>query len=236
MNAQYKNSNLIEFKYTYFIAMLYMSLVILCSIVGFKIIITPYGVISGASLVCPFLFLMGDIVAEVYGNTFVMRLYFSGLFCKLILIIISYLIINLPSPSGWDHQAAYDLIIGNLPKIYGYSILGMTISWMLNSYILTKWKYIVQGKYFWFRSVATSGISESIFTIISVTLTLFGTVPTYNIPSIVIWSLSLKIMFTILFSYPITLIVNWLKRTENIDVCDNQFSYLNPFREKEYEN
>src|SRR5579872_5356697 len=102
-----------EFKYAYLIAMLYMSLVILCSIVGFKLILTPCGVMSGASLVCPFIFLMGDVVAEVYGYKLALRLFFSGLFCKLILIIFSYFIISLPSPSNWDHQASYDLIIGS---------------------------------------------------------------------------------------------------------------------------
>lgn len=68
-----------EFKHAYFIAMLYMSLVILCSIVGFKIILTPYGVMSGASLICPFLFLMGDVVAEVYGYKLALRLFLYGL-------------------------------------------------------------------------------------------------------------------------------------------------------------
>lgn len=228
--AHDEKHKLTGFKYAYFIAMLYMALVILCSIVGFKLILTPHGVMSGASLVCPFLFLMGDITAEVYGITFVMRLYFAGLFCKLILVAISCLIIYLPSPAEWNHQASYNLIIGSLPKIYGYLVVGMTISWMLNSYVLTRWKYIVKGKYFWFRSVATSGVSETIFTIISVTFTLLGIVPTNNIASVVTWSLSLKIIFTILFAYPITFVVNWLKQEENVDDYDNQFDHLNPFK------
>lgn len=235
MLAQHTNYKLTEFKYAYFIAMLYMSLVILCSIVGFKLILTPYGVMSGASLVCPFLFLMGDIVAEVYGYKLALQLFFSGLICKLILVVVSYLIISLPSPPEWGHQAAYDLIIGHLPKIYTYSIFGMMTSWILNAFVLTRWKYIVQGKYFWFRSIATSGGGEIIFSVISVTLTLFGTVPMHDIPSIVTWSFSLKIAFTILFAYPITLVVNWLKRTEKVDIYDNKFG-INPFKELINEN
>ncbi len=235
MLAQQVKYKFAEFKYAYFIAMLYMSLVILCSIVGFKLILTPYGVISGASLVCPFVFLMGDVIAEVYGYKLALHLFFSGLVCKLILVIFSYTIISLPSPIDWDHQASYDLIIGSLPKIYGYSILGMIVSWILNAFVLTRWKYIVQGKYFWFRSIATSGVGETIFTILSVTLTLLGTVPAHSIPSIVIWSFSLKIAFTILFSFPITLLVNWLKQAEKVDVYDNKFG-LNPFKELANEN
>ncbi len=230
MTSQHTNTKLTEFKYTYFIAMLYMTLVILCSIVGFKLINTPYHAMSGASLVCPFLFLMGDIVAEVYGYKLVMSLFFSGLACKLVLVIVSYLIISLPSPPEWNHQASYDLIIGNLPKIYGYSILGMTASWMLNAFVLTRWKYIVQGKYFWLRSITTSGAGEIIFSIISVSLTLLGVVPIHDIPSIVIWSFSLKIIFTVIFAYPAALVVNWLKHKEGIDVYDNKFG-LNPFKE-----
>jgi len=33
-----------------------------------------------------------------------------------------------------------------------------------------------------------------------------------------------------LFAYPITIIVSWLKQTEEVDVYDNKFG-LNPFRE-----
>jgi uncharacterized integral membrane protein (TIGR00697 family) len=230
MIDQYVNAKLTDFKYTYFIAMFYMTLVILCSIVGFKLIETPYHVMSGASLVCPFLFLMGDIVAEVYGYKLAMRLFVSGLICKLILVVVSYLIISLPSPPDWNHQASYDLIIGSLPKIYGYSMLGMMVSWMLNAFVLTRWKYIVQGKYFWFRSITTSGVGEILFSIISVSLTLLGTVPTHDIPSIVIWSFSLKVIFTVIFAYPIVHIVNWLKRNEGVDVYDNTTG-LNPFKE-----
>lgn len=178
---------------------------------------------------------MGDIVAEVYGYKLALHLFFSGLVCKLILVIFSYSIISLSSPIDWDHQASYDLIIGNLPKIYGYSILGMLVSWVLNAFVLTRWKYIVQGKYFWFRSVATSGAGEILFSIISVTPTLFGTVPTHTIPSIIIWSFSLKILFTVLCSFPITLIVNWLKHVEKADIYDNKFG-LNPFKEFANEN
>lgn len=230
MTSKPENAKFKEYKYTYFIAMLYMTLVILCSIVGYKLINTPYHVMSGASLVCPFLFLMGDIVAEVYGYKLVISLFCSGLACKLVLVVIGYLIISLPSPPEWNQQASYDLIIGNLPKIYAYSILGMTASWTLNAFILTRWKYIVQGRYFWLRSIATSGAGEIIFSLISVSLTLFGVVPLQDIPSIVIWSFSLKIIFNIIFAYPAYLVVNWLKHKEGVDIYDNKFG-LNPFKE-----
>lgn len=106
----------------------------------------------------------------------------------------------------------------------------MLASWMLNAFVLTRWKYIVQGKYFWFRSITTSGVCEILFSIISVSLTLLGTVPLQDIPSIVIWSFSLKVIFTVIFSYPVSLVVNWLKREEGVDVYDNKFG-LNPFKE-----
>lgn len=229
------HKNTSESNYLIFIAMLYMTLMILCSIIGFKLINTSIGIISGASLICPFLFLMGDVVAEVYGYKVAINLFFLGLACKVILVLVGCAIIYLPSPPEWNHQNSFNLIIGSLPKIYGYSILGMTLSWVLNAFILTRWKYIVSGKYFWFRSISTSGFGETVFSLVSVTLTLFGTVKSVDIPSIVIWSLSLKIIFTILFSYPITIIVNWLKEVEGMDIYDN-ISGLNPFREATNEN
>lgn len=222
-------------KYIHFITMLYITLMLLTSLIGFKIIITPYGPMSAASLFSPFWFLLGDIIAEVYGYKISMRLFFCAIACEFIFAIFSCATIYLPSPPDWHNQEAYNLIIGNLPKIYFWQIVGIFTSWIFNAFILTRWKFTLRGKYFWFRSLITSGLAETLFSIISVSLTLLGSVKNKNISSIVLWSLSLKLLFTVIFSYPINLIANWLKKSENIDVYDNTPN-LNPFRAKENEN
>lgn len=222
-------------KYIYFLTMLYITLMLLTSIIGFKIIIMPYGEMSAASLFSPFWFLLGDIIAEVYGYKISMRLFFCAITCELIFAALSCIAIHLPSPADWQNQGAYNLIIGSLPKIYLWQTVGVFISWIFNAFILTRWKFTLRGKHFWFRSLITSGLAETLFSVISVSLTVLGSVKNENISSIVLWSFSLKLLFTAIFSYPINLIANWLKKSENIDVYDN-IPNMNPFRVKKNEN
>ncbi|OGT41002.1 MAG: hypothetical protein A3F13_09690 [Gammaproteobacteria bacterium RIFCSPHIGHO2_12_FULL_40_19] len=116
-----------------------------------------------------------------------------------------------------------------MQKIYFFQIIGMFFSWIYNAFLLTRLKFHLRGKYFWFRSLATSGIAETVFTILSVTFTLFGSMPTQEISHIVVWSFTIKLISTVIFSYPVTFIVSWLKKSECIDVYDN-ISGLNPFK------
>lgn len=211
--------------------MLYIALIIFPSILGGKLIATPYGNLSAASLMSPFWFMLGDVIAEVYGYKLSIRLFISAIIVEIIMALISYGLIHLSSPNTWHHQEAYNLIIGELPRIFFFQILGVFIAWIMNAFFITRWKYLLHGKYFWIRSLGSTGIGETLFTVFSVTLTLIGTLSLHNITAIVLWSVTIKLLFTALFVGPLTFIIRLLKNIEGIDIYDNCYGY-NPFSVK----
>jgi uncharacterized integral membrane protein (TIGR00697 family) len=220
-------------KYIPIIGMLYISLILCPSLLGYKLVQAPYGsVLSAASLISPFWFLLVDVIAEVYGYQFSVKIFISAVICEILVAAICYGGIYLPSPVTWHNQAAFDLILGNLPRIFFFQILGVSLSWIVNIYILTRWKFIWRGRYFWLRSLGASGIAEILFTLISVPLTLLGKMSVKNVLSIVILSIFLKLIILVIFSGPANILTYILKKNEKIDVYDNMGKF-NPFSNEE---
>lgn len=217
-----------QYKYIYFLATLYMSLMTCSAVLGNKLVDTPVGIFSAASLVSPFWFVLGDIVTEVYGLKIIMRLFWSVIICQFIFAFICLFLIGFKSPTFWNGQSGYDLVLGHLVKIAAFQFVGITIGWNLNARLLTKWKILMCGKYFWLRSIGSSGIGLVIFSLVSVFPTIFGMFPIKTVVSMVVWSCTLKIVFATLLAFPSTLFVFLLRRGEYLDNEGLGFKY-NPF-------
>lgn len=224
MNKKLNNPKLLNL-----ISMLYFGILVFSSLVIFKIIQTNYGVLSASSLMTPFCFIISDMIAEVYGFKESIKVFFYAILCDFILASIVFFLIKLPSPSTWQHQQSFDLIIGTLPRNCIIGSIANIFAWPINSFILTRWKILTQGRYFWLRSICCSGIGMLIFTL-TVSVYLIGMDGQKYILSMFSWSLGLKLVTLCIFSFPANLAVFWIKKIENIDVYDNDYQFKNPFK------
>ncbi len=213
------------FLFTEFLAMFYMASMAYSACMGAKFIDTPFGVMSGASLISPLWFITGDIVAEVYGFKHVMRFFWSVVIVQFVFAIIVTSIIHFKALTP-QIDGSYDLIFGHMIKMSLFQLIGIVIAWRVNAVLLTKWKIIVNGKYFWLRSIGASGIGEIMYSLIAVSLTLLGNTSSQHLIQIVAWSCVLKLGITIILSGPANFVCYLLKRAEGTDVYEA--GHMNP--------
>ncbi len=213
-----------QYKYTCFISTLSMSLMICSSVLANKLIETPFGILSAASLVSPLWYILGDVITEVYGLKFNLRLFWSVMICQFIFSVLCILLINIKSPLSWDHQSSYNLVFSNFFRGLIFQFIGVTIAWNINARLLAKWKILMYGKYFWLRSVGASGLGLIIFSCLSVFPSVYGLYSLNIVFNVVIWSCVLKIIFLIILSAPSTLVVFLLKKGEGIKENFQQFT------------
>ena len=221
-----------QFKLVYFFAMLYICLIISSSLMGQKIVATSWGVISGASLICPFWFLLNDIVAEVYGFKITAYFFISAIIMEFVFALVTLLVINLPSPQGLDQQSLF-VIFSPLLKVYVLQSIGVSLAWYANTYIITRWKVLVKGKYFWLRSIGSSCVGVVIFCLVSVVPSLILVAAVNDFQDIIvmlIWSFALKMIVLTFFVYPAGLVVSLIKSVEQFDCYDNANGF-NPFKD-----
>ncbi len=211
------------------LVMAYIAIMISSELFVNKSINMPWGYTTAATLIFPFWFILNDIFAEVYGYKLALKIIRMGFIIQLIFNVICYYLSNFSSPVYWHHDAEYHFMFNSLIRIELSTFCAFIVSGYVNIRLLTKWKVLMAGKHFWLRSIGSSIIAECIYSICNVMAVFFGLISFSNIPIIIFWSFFLKVIFTILFAYPAVLVVNLIKKIDNIDIYDDGLSF-NPFK------
>lgn len=232
--------NLKSYKYLTYIISIYSFFFVLPSILLRKMVHLPiFGIVPISILFTGIYFMLLDVVTEVYGYREGKKMLLAALLMYTIFVFTMELITHIPSPENYHvaWSATQD------PNAYGYLFSNLYLVWIsvvicalfantLNIIVLSKWKVLTHGKYFWMRSVTTSFFAALFYSIVS-NLFAFGlflneSQIVYFIKLVII-SMTAKLLTLIIFAYPSSLLCYFLKRKEGVDVYDNNISY-NPFR------
>ena len=218
-----------QYKALTFLSMIYITLILAADVLIYKIVHLGSLTLTVGSLVTPFWFVMTDIVAEVYGYQMARRLIWSGIACGFLFTVICVTLIHFPSPETWPNQPAYDQVLGKLTRVFIGSVAGVIVGAFTNTYLITKWKILVHGKYFWLRSVCSSATGQLAFTVVTLLYDLFGVLPLYQVAQLILISFTIKLILALLCASPSSIIVYYLKKLENIDIYDYKTNF-NPFK------
>ena len=140
------------FKYIQIMSMIYITLLLAATVVAYKIVIIGFIPEPGSTLIYTFSFFWANIFAEVYGLKRAKKLIWESIICGYLFAVLLTIINLLPSPGYWDHQLAYDQILGHMLRFTNAGVIGYLISAFLNIFLLTKWKHMMNGSKFWLRS------------------------------------------------------------------------------------
>jgi len=203
-------------KYLPFLGMLVLTVMYLDSLLEYKPLSMPFGVMMASSFVFPLWFILTDIITEIYGPKVSKRVLWAAFSCQVIVSIVTQIIIHLKSPATWHNQAAFDLILGNFPRITLSNFVSIMLSGYININLLSKWKLLLQGRFFWLRSIGASAIAEIIYSSCAVFLIGYSIFTLHQIFMMIIWSCIMKFIYSIILAAPGTLVVAYLKDAEGV--------------------
>lgn len=212
MNKQYKHLT--------FLSMVMLTILFLDAVLEYKPLNMPFGVMMASSFVFPLWFILTDIITEVYGPKLAKRILWSAFACQVIVSIATAILIRHPSPSEWQSQEAYNLILGHFPRITFSNFFSIIFSSYININLLAKWKFLLKGRYFWLRSMGASAISEVLYSTLAVFLIGYGIFTSSQIGMMILWSCIMKFTYSCILAAPATLLVAWLKGSEGIQEFD----------------
>lgn len=222
-NLQNKKQTTKQIESTKFIVLLslvYLTIMLAALSVIHKEIIVFGFKTSAAATIFPLWFTLSDIITEVYGYQFSKKLLYSGMIAQFLYILMCYVAIHLPSPKNWGHQFNYDYVFNGEFRLYFSVLAGIAISGITNVYLISKWKILLRGKYFWLRNLGASTIGEFVYTTLVSFMVFFGTMPEKELFQFIVASYFLKIIYSITLCYPAAIIANILIKIENIDAYD----------------
>jgi|SRR5690625_200215 len=115
---------------------------------------------DGGAVLFPLAYVLGDVVSEVYGFAAARRAIFVS-FGLAILTSLTFLAVQyVPGASFYEHQGAYEAVLGFVPRIVIASLSGYVVGQMLNALVLVKMKGRSAESKLWQRLLGSTGVGE----------------------------------------------------------------------------
>jgi len=210
------------------ITVLFVTCLIVSNITAVKLIDVNGYVLTGAIVIFPISYIIGDVLTEVYGFAKARLVVWVGFGANLFAVLTFALVGVLPAAGFWDGQEAYDTILGATPRILAASFLAYLVGEFTNSYILARLKVITAGRMLWLRTIGSTVVGQGLDSIVFVIVAFWGILPTTVLVGTIVVQALAKIGYEVLATPVTYAVIGWLKKAEGIDHYDRETRF-NPF-------
>jgi len=207
------------------VACVFVTCLIMSNILAVKLLEYHGRVLDAGNVVFPISYIIGDVLTEVWGFKAARRVIWIGFFCNLLAALAIQAAIHLPPAGFWQHQQAYETILGFSWRLLVASFCAFLVGEFTNSVIMAKMKVATEGRWLWSRTISSTLVAEALDSTVFVTIAFTGVagVPLFNTIST---NWALKSAYEIIAT-PITyLVVGYLKRAEGVDVYDRDTRFV----------
>ena len=181
--------------------------------------------ITAAILVFPISYIINDCIAEVWGFKKARLIIWTGFVMNFIFVLFGALADWIPGAPYWNNDEGFHNLFGLAPRVAFALFFVFFCGLFLNAYIMSVMKMASGGKHFSLRAIMSTLAGEFADSVIFFPLALGGIVPLKNLLLMMFWQITLKTLYEIVI-LPVTIrVVNYVKRTEQVDVYDKQISY-----------
>lgn len=117
-------------------------------------------VTDGGAILFPLTYILGDVLAEVYGLRRANRAIATG-FVLAALMSLTFLVVDAAPPAAdWPNQDAWHAVLGFVPRIVVASLLGYLAGQLLNAVVLVRIKQRWGTGRLWVRLIGSTIVGE----------------------------------------------------------------------------
>lgn len=183
----------------------------------------------GCIFLFPLSYAVADIISEVYGYKIARQMVWFAFIAGFIFSFALWLVSRIPGPAFWHNQNSYTIVFSPILRAYFATTVASMVGNFINIYIISRWKVLMHGKHFWFRSLTSTGVGELTFSVIGGTIAYAGVEPWSKIIFLMLDGYLFKLLYAFIAVWPATFFVYQLKKSEGIDIYDEKIDY-SPFR------
>jgi hypothetical protein len=217
-----------RYKYFDWFVNAYVAVLIISNVVAPKVVDAGWLKLSAAQALFPITYIFGDIFTEVYGYAATRRAIWAGFGAAILMAIISAVVVALPPSADWPNQAAYETVLGMVPRLVLASLIAYWCGEFVNSFVMAKMKVATQGRHLWMRTIGSTAVGQLVDSVVVMVVAFSGILTTETIVQLILSGYLFKVAYEALMT-PVTYwVVNFLKRAEGVDVFDHSTDF-NPF-------
>lgn len=218
------------YKYYDLVMVAFVTVLICSNLIGAGKVSQIAGYSVGAGVFFfPISYIFGDILTEVYGYARTRRVIWAGFAALGFASLMCWAVVALRPAPDWPHQAAYEVVYGQTPRIVAASLTAFWVGDFVNSYILAKLKVKTAGRFLWLRTIGSTVVGQGVDSLIFYPLAFLGEWATPLVLAVMTSNFLIKVGVEAVMT-PLTYgVVGFLKRAEGEDYYDAGTDF-NPFK------
>lgn len=187
--------------------------------------------VSVGVLFFPFVYIISDVMTEVYGYAQARRVLWLTLLSSVLAGLMYQLVVYIAPADIFNSNEAYQVVFGIVPRVLIGGWIAVFAGDFVNNYILAKMKVWSEGKNLWLRVVLSTVGGQFVNTILFYGIALSGILPTNVLIVSILSAWLLKVGVEIIFTPITTLVINKVKDIEGEDYYDRDTDF-NPLSVK----
>jgi len=216
-----------QYKYLDTLINIFIVILIVSNLIAPKFVAVGWFRFSAAQLLFPITYIFGDVFTEVYGYSASRKAIWTGFMASAIMTAFGLFAIWLPPAPEFHNQAAFETIFGVVPRNVAGSLIAYWAGEFANSLTVAKMKLWTNGRYLWTRTVGSTIVGQLVDTTIVIVFIFWGQ-PLGVMVQLIVSGYLFKVTYEVLATPLTYLVVNFLKREENVDFFDRRTNF-NPF-------
>ena len=175
-------------------------------------------VTDGGAFLFPLTYILGDLLAEVYGMQLARRAIILGFGIALLASLTFLAVDSAPAAPGWDLANSWHAVLGFVPRIVAASLAGFLVGQFLNAYVVVRLRDRARPGSLWWRLVSSTLVGELADTTIFCTVAFGGLIDPGTMLNYIlvgyVWKVGVEVVML-----PLTLrVIAAVKRHEGIAV------------------
>lgn len=159
--------------------------------------VLPCGVV-----IFPIVYVVNDVLAEIYGYEKARRVIILGFFMNLIAVICYNITIWLPAPVFFENSEAFSVVLGSTFRLLIAGFAAYLVGSLVNARLMVYLKKWDEKKLF-VRCILSTLFGEGMDALIFITIGFFGTMPTDALIVMIVAQALFKTAYEIIV-YPLT--------------------------------
>ncbi len=195
-----------------FLTALFITSLLVSNIMAGKLFTLGRFILPAAVFAYPVTFVITDTVSEVWGRKEANDIVWLGFIMNLVMTAFLYLGRLLPPAPFWEHQAAYEAVLGAVPRIVAASMAAYLVSQFHDVWAFLFWRRVTKGRHLWLRNNLSTMGSQLLDSIIFITLAFAGTVSNAVLVNMIAGQYLVKLVLALADTPFCYLAVRWAKK------------------------
>ena len=163
-------------------------------------------VLPSAVIIFPLVYIVNDVLAEVYGYKEAKRVIWLGFAVNAIAVLAYTIAIALPAPAYATETAeAVKVVLGSTGRMLAASFAAYIVGSLVNAKVMVLMKAKNEDKLM-LRCVASTVVGETIDALLFISIAFYGTMPLATLGIMIVSQAAFKTIYEVI-SYPVTRVV-----------------------------